>query len=112
MQINAPGVDQADDVSAWKWLTGDPGPQRAEEKPTGDRDNRGFIESKPLEKSSRDEDEETAGEKTRGKPSPRSGCPRDWLAQAESDTAGKGRGNHHGRKFHGARLKRTSVSMW
>jgi hypothetical protein len=72
-QINAPGVDQADDVTAWKRLIGDPGPQRAEEKPTGYRDNRCFIESRPLQKNSRDENEETAGDKTRGKPSPGSG---------------------------------------
>ncbi len=36
---------------------------------------------------------------------------RDGRAQAEDDAAKKSRGHRDGRELHGARLKRTSVSM-
>ena len=46
------------------------------------------------------------------KPKMKSSQPGNKRTQAQSDTADKSRGNRHGRKFHGARFNRTSVSMW
>src|SRR6202040_1695019 len=58
------------------------------------------------------EHEKNCAEKTANEGNMRSGQPRNRRAQAESDTASKRRGNRYSRKPHGARLRRTSVSMW
>src|ERR1700738_1796994 len=111
VQINSAIFDETDYVRARRWLR-NPRPQHTKQNPADARNKGSLTESHTVQQKDSDNNEESGGKKAGGKTKMRSGQPCDRRAKTESDTAGKGRGHRHGRQFHGARLNRTSVSMW
>jgi hypothetical protein len=111
VQVNLSIFDQVHYISARKRLLGSPGRQDAEQNPTDARDASRSTEPRAIQQQNVASNEKDSGNKSRHKPKMRRSQPSSRRTQAKSDTAAKSRGNRHGRKFHGARFNRTSVSM-
>jgi hypothetical protein len=111
VQVNLSIFDQVHYMSARKRLLGNPPRQHTEQNPTDARDAGRSTEPSAIQQQNADGNEKNNGNESRHKPKMRTSQPSSRRTQAKSDTAAKSRGNRHGRKFHGARFNRTSVSM-
>jgi hypothetical protein len=111
VQVNLSIVDEVRYMTARKRLLGNPCRQYAEQNPTDARDASCSTKPCAIQQQNVGSNEKDSGNKSRHKPKMRSSQPSNRRTQAKSDTAAKSRGNRHGRKFHGARFNRTSVSM-